>query len=122
MTLPTPPLGSGDRLAAAIGDLAKTIDDRASAPNSRSYTSQLLGLGPSACAKKLGEEAVETALAIAGQDAGSVAAEAADLLYHLLVGLRSRGASLDAVADILISRSSRSGLEEKAARTLTSPT
>lgn len=116
MTIPTAPLGAGDRLAAAIGALAQTIDDRASAPNARSYTSQLLGLGPSECAKKLGEEGVETALAIACQDTGTVAAEAADLIYHLLVGLRSRGTSLDDVAIILTGRSSRSGLEEKASR------
>lgn len=122
MTIPASPLGSVERLASALVALANTIDNRAVVPDVGSYTSQLLCSGPSACAKKIGEEAVETAIAIAAQDAQSVAAEASDLLYHLLVGLRSRGTSLDEVADILIRRSSKSGLEEKAARSVNART
>ncbi|RYZ14421.1 MAG: phosphoribosyl-ATP diphosphatase [Alphaproteobacteria bacterium] len=67
-------------------------------------------------AKKLGEEGVEAALAIASQDDKAVAAEAADLVYHLLVALRSRGVPLDTVAKALEARQGKSGIDEKASR------
>ena len=56
------------------------------------------------------------ALAIASQDDKAVAGEAADLVYHLLVALRSRGVPLDAVAKALEARQGKSGLAEKASR------
>ena len=67
-------------------------------------------------AKKLGEEGVEAALAVMAQGDQEVAGEAADLVYHLLVALRSRGVSLDAVATELKKRQGKSGIEEKASR------
>lgn len=110
-------LGPMDPLAAALSHLAATIDARASADPAASYTAKLLSEGPGKCAKKLGEEGVETALAVASEGADAVASEAADLLYHLLVALRSREVSLAAVGDALIERQGLSGLEEKARRT-----
>ncbi len=110
------PLGTGATLMGALTRLSATIDARAHADPEISYTARLLARGPLASAKKLGEEGVECALAIAAQDKPDVAAEAADMLYHLLVALRTRGVSLDDVGRALVEREGRSGLEEKARR------
>lgn len=96
--------------------LAATIRQRRSETAEKSYTSQLLAAGPKRCAKKLGEEAVETALAVAGEDDAAVKAEAADLLYHLLVALESRNVAIDDVLAVLEGRMGTSGHVEKAAR------
>jgi phosphoribosyl-ATP pyrophosphohydrolase len=111
------PLGSADTLAAVLGRLAATIDARAGGDPALSWTAKLLFGGPSLCARKLGEEGVEAALAVASESDDKVAAEAADVLYHLLVAMRSRGVTLDQVADILSAREGQSGIEEKAGRT-----
>lgn len=110
-------LGNSANLADALKHLADTIDARAAeGDGAKSYTAQLLAAGPGKCAKKFGEEAVEFVLAVSSQDEKQVAAEAGDALYHMLVALRSRGVSLDAVAAALASRQGQSGLEEKASR------
>ena len=96
--------------------LAEEIAARKTAPPDQSYTAKLLAKGISACAKKLGEEAVETALAAVTQDKAQVTAESADLLYHLLVLLEATGVSLGAVMAELDRRRGVSGLAEKAAR------
>ena len=67
-------------------------------------------------AQKLGEEAIETALAAALKDTDGVASESADLIYHWLVLLQAAGVSLDAVAAKLEAREGQSGLAEKASR------
>ena len=69
-----------------------------------SYTTKLFESGTRRIAQKVGEEGVETALAAVAQDDTAVLGEAADLLYHLLVLLRARGLSLDAVIDVLAGR------------------
>ena len=74
--------------------LAATISARRSAAADSSYTRQLLDAGPAKCAKKLGEEAIETVIAAIHEDDKHLAGEAADLLYHLLVVLHARGISL----------------------------
>lgn len=96
--------------------LAETIRARRAVAADVSYTRQLLDGGPERCAKKLGEEAVETVIAGACQSDDALRAEAADLLYHLLVLLEARGVALDDVLAVLDSRSGQSGLAEKAAR------
>lgn len=96
--------------------LAQLIKSRRGDTADKSYTRQLLDGGPEKCAKKLGEEAVETVIAGVGQDAKALTAEAADLLYHLLVLLEVRDVSLEAVLDVLDGRMGTSGLTEKAAR------
>jgi phosphoribosyl-ATP pyrophosphohydrolase len=97
-------------------DLEKRVKERATASAEVSYTRKLLDKGVAHCAKKLGEEAVETALAAVGEDRDHLIAEAADLLYHLLVVLESRGIALADVEAALARRTGQSGLEEKAAR------
>ena len=92
------------------------MKERAAASAETSYTRKLLDKGVAHCAKKLGEEAVETALAAVGEDRERVIAEAADLLYHLLVVLEARGVDLAEVEAALGARTSQSGLDEKAAR------
>jgi phosphoribosyl-ATP pyrophosphohydrolase len=99
-----------------IHDLAATIDARASSGGEASYTRKLLDKGSEHCAKKMGEEAVETVIAAIGDDRNHLIAESADLLFHLLVLLKSRGITLDEVEAALEQRTGRSGLEEKAAR------
>jgi phosphoribosyl-ATP pyrophosphohydrolase len=99
-----------------IHDLAETIDARAAAGGEASYTRKLLDKGPEHCAKKLGEEAVETVIAAVENDREHLIAESADLLYHLLVVLKSRAVKLEDVEAALAQRTSMSGLEEKASR------
>ena len=89
---------------------------RAKASADVSYTRKLLDRGIAHCAKKLGEEAVEAAIAAVGEDRDRVIAEAADLLYHLLVVLHARGITLADVEAELATRTRQSGLDEKAAR------
>ena len=99
-----------------IHDLAAIIDARAASGGETSYTRKLLDKGPEHCAKKLGEEAVETVIAAIGNDREHLIAESADLLFHLLVLLKSRGVKLEEVEASLAERTSMSGLEEKASR------
>lgn len=96
--------------------LAATISTRRQADGDRSYTRQLLDGGPARCAKKLGEEAIETVIAAVHQDDTALKAEAADLLYHLLVVLEARGVPLADVLAVLDARTATSGLDEKASR------
>jgi phosphoribosyl-ATP pyrophosphohydrolase len=102
--------------AFTLDDLAARIRARAAASPEVSYTRKLLDRGVGHCAKKLGEEAVELAIAAVAEDRERVIAEAADLLYHFLVVLQSRGIALSEVEVALEARTSISGLDEKASR------
>lgn len=99
-----------------LSRLAATITARRTEAADKSYTRQLLDAGPERCAKKLGEEAVETVIAGVSQSDDALRAEAADLLYHLLVLLEARGVRLEDVLAVLDNRTRQSGLAEKAAR------
>lgn len=99
-----------------LHDLEKRVSDRAQASADVSYTRKLLDRGVAQCAKKLGEEAVEAAIAAIAEDRQRMVAEAADVLYHLLVVLHARGITLDEVEAELGARTRQSGLDEKAAR------
>lgn len=103
------------RLSEVIDRLAATIEARKGADAQASYTAQLLA-DPARAAKKLGEEAVETVIALAQGDKPAIAAESADLIYHWLVALAATGVSLDEIAARLEAREGTSGLAEKAAR------
>jgi phosphoribosyl-ATP pyrophosphohydrolase len=92
------------------------VHQRAAASPEQSYTRKLIDRGVAHCAKKLGEEAVETALAAVSEDREHLIAEAADLLYHLLVVLEARGVKLAEVETALEARTTQSGLDEKASR------
>ena len=100
-----------------LADLATIVAARArDGDPASSYTAQLLGDGVARCAKKFGEEAVEAALAAVGGDKAALTAEAADVLYHLLVMLQAGGVELSAVMAELEKRTAQGGLAEKAAR------
>ena len=99
-----------------LADLAKRVHERAQASAAESYTRALIDKGVAHCAKKLGEEAVETAMAAVQEDRGRLIAEAADLLYHLMVLLEARGVTLAEVEAELEKRTAQSGHAEKASR------
>jgi imidazole glycerol-phosphate synthase subunit HisF len=111
-----PELVENPGLAGAIDTLLADIDRRAAAEPGESYTASLLSRGVETCAKKLGEEAVETALALVLGNREAAAEEAADLLYHLFVALRAAGVAPEAVAARLAARRGVSGHAEKASR------
>ncbi len=100
----------------SLHDLEKRVAERAGASAESSYTRKLLDRGVAHCARKFGEEAVETVLAAVSEDRGRLIGETADLLDHLLVMLRARGVTLAEVEHALAERTARSGLEEKASR------
>ncbi len=102
--------------AFTLQELAERVKERAAASPVVSYTRKLLDKGVAHCAKKLGEEAVETALAAVVEDRDRLIAETADLLYCLLVVLHARGITLADVEAALAERTKQSGLEEKASR------
>src|SRR3954463_16121465 len=102
--------------AFTLNDLEARVHERAAASAEASYTRKLLDKGVAHCAKKLGEEAVEVALAAVTEDRERLIAEAADLFYHLFVVLEARGVTLAEVEAALAARTAQSGLDEKAAR------
>jgi phosphoribosyl-ATP pyrophosphohydrolase len=99
-----------------LADLAIRVHERAKASAADSYTRALIDKGVAHCAKKLGEEAVETAMAAVQEDDGRLIAEAGDLLYHLLVLLEARGITLAQVEAELEKRTAQTGHQEKASR------
>jgi phosphoribosyl-ATP pyrophosphohydrolase len=99
-----------------LADLEKRVQERAKASASESYTRALLDKGVAQCAKKLGEEAVETVMAALQEDKSRLVAEAGDLLYHLLVVMKARGVTLAEVEAELEKRTAQSGHAEKASR------
>ena len=100
-----------------IDRLFATIEARRNADPNVSYTAKLIAAGREKCAKKLGEEAIETCMAAVGKDSASLTAESADLIYHLLVLWAACGLKPDDIYAALAAREGRSGLEEKASRT-----
>ena len=100
----------------SLDELAETIAQRAGASAQASYTRSLLDKGAAHCARKFGEEAIELTIAAAAEDENAVRAEAADVLYHLLVLLRARGVPLASVMSELEGRTRQSGHKEKASR------
>lgn len=102
--------------AFSLADLDRIVRERAAASPEESYTAKLVAGGPARPAKKLGEEAVEAAIAAVQGDREGLTAEAADVLYHLLVVLRAAEVPLEAVMAELERRTAQSGIAEKAAR------
>ena len=99
-----------------LSDLDAIIATRADSDDEMSYTRKLIGKGVAKCAQKLGEEAVEAAIAAVQEDRDELTAEAADVLYHLLVVLRVADVDLQDVMAELARRTGQTGLEEKASR------
>lgn len=96
--------------------LLETIAARAGDSPKESYTAKLLKKGVPHIAKKLGEEAVECALAAVQDDRDETVYEAADMLYHLLVLLHAKGIALEEILLELERRTGISGIEEKQSR------
>lgn len=97
----------GDEDAPGLGRIARleqTIAERAAADPTTSWTARLIAEGPKRVAQKVGEEGVETALAGAAGPDEELTSEAADLIYHLLVLLRSRNLLFQDVLDVLAAR------------------
>lgn len=99
-----------------LEDLEKIIATRASASPDDSWTAKLLAMGPEKAAEKFGEEAIEALIEAVKGDRKRLVCEAADVLFHLLIMLKSRDVVLADVLDELASRQGKSGLEEKAGR------
>jgi len=101
---------------AVIERLFKTIEARRDGDPEASYTASLLRQGRAHCARKFGEEAIETVIEGAAGDKKSLTAESADALYHLLVLLAVNGVTPGDIAAELARREGRSGHDEKASR------
>ena len=99
-----------------IAALAETITSRKGAEPGTSWTAKLLAKGPEKCAEKFGEEAIEAIIEAVKGDHDRLVSEAADVVYHFLVMLTSRGVTLAEVEAELDRRAGRSGIAEKAAR------
>ncbi len=97
------PLTSAERLAF-LADLEGIIERRVADRPEGSYTARLFSQGPKRIAQKVGEEGLEVALASVGETDDKVVSESADLLFHLLVLLKSRGLPLTKVVAELASR------------------
>ncbi len=100
----------------ALETLAEIVARRAGADAESSYTRTLIDKGVARCAKKFGEEATELVIASVAEDDAALTAEAADVLFHLLVVLQARSVSLKAVMSELERRTAQSGHAEKASR------
>ncbi len=100
----------------ALARLAATIAARKGADPESSWTAKLLNKGPEKCAEKFGEEAVEAIIEAVRGDRARLTAEAADVLYHLLVMLAARDVTLEDVMAELDRREGVSGIAEKASR------
>ena len=101
---------------SALDRLAATIAARKGADPESSWTAKLLAKGPEKCAEKFGEEAIEAIIEAVKGDRERLTAEAADVLYHLLVMLAARDVTLSEVLAELERREGLSGIAEKAAR------
>ena len=103
-------------MANVLTRLAKTIESRKGEDEKKSYAAKLFKRGPEKCAEKFGEEAVEAIIAAVKDDKQNLKEEAADVLFHLLVMLNSRGVSYDDVLGELERREGVSGIVEKQSR------
>ncbi|HTJ85096.1 MAG TPA: bifunctional phosphoribosyl-AMP cyclohydrolase/phosphoribosyl-ATP diphosphatase HisIE [Polyangiaceae bacterium] len=107
----------GMRATPLFVRLEEALEARKQRTGEKSYTRSLLDAGPEKIGAKIREEADELARAIASESTERVASEAADVLYHAMVGLLSRGVALRDVEVELARRFGVSGHDEKAART-----
>lgn len=92
------------------------LERRSRSTAQRSYTRSLLDGGVPKISAKISEEAAELNAALAGESDDRVASEAADVIYHLMVGLRARDIALRRVIEVLAKRAGQSGHAEKASR------
>lgn len=102
--------------ASALARLDQVLMARREATAAKSYTRSLYDGGPAKIGAKLREEAGELAVALAEETDERVVSEAADLLFHTMVAIRSRGLGIEAVLAELERRSGTSGHTEKSSR------
>ncbi len=105
-----------ERLGEVLTRLAEVIESRRGADPSTSYVASLLAGEETRMLKKIGEETVELVLAIRDGNRSDMVHEAADLWFHTLVALASRGVDAAQIIEELERRFARSGIEEKASR------
>ena len=96
-----------------LEDLVKIINSRAEADPSESWTAELLAQGPEKCAEKFGEEAIEAIIEAVKGDDKALISEAADVIFHYLVMLKSIDINFHDVMNELKNRTNKSGLREK---------
>jgi phosphoribosyl-ATP pyrophosphohydrolase/phosphoribosyl-AMP cyclohydrolase len=119
---PAPQPSSGSEPSVAdladpfLLSLEAELEKRSRSTAQRSYTRSLLDGGVPKISAKISEEAAEFNRALAAETDDRVASEAADVIYHLMVGLRARGVALRRVIEVLAKRAGQSGLAEKASR------
>ncbi len=94
----------GNREGNFLAELEQVIAQRIASPSESSYTSSLLKKGINKVAQKVGEEAVEVVIEAIADDRERLMQESADLLYHLIVLLRSKGLALADVEGVLRER------------------
>ncbi|BBU55519.1 phosphoribosyl-ATP pyrophosphatase [Mameliella alba] len=99
-----------------LDDLEQIIATRAAASPDDSWTAKLLAKGPEKVAEKFGEEAIEAIIEAVKDDRAKLVSETADVLFHLLVMLKSRDVALSEVMAELARRQGQSGIAEKAGR------
>ncbi len=99
-----------------LTELERIISKRANAGAEQSYTASLLEKGTNKCAEKFGEEAIEAIIAAVTNNRDELTRETADVLFHLLVLLKSADIPVSDVMSELQRRTARSGHEEKASR------
>ncbi len=99
-----------------LEELERIVAARANASTDESWTAKLLAKGPEKCAEKFGEESIEAIIEAIKGDRNRLTSEAADVLFHLLVMLKSRDVALADVMAELARRQGQSGLQEKANR------
>ena len=109
-------MGDLDRHSEVLQRLYDVIEVRKNRRPEASYTAELLSIGVEKVAQKLGEEAVETVIAVTQGKTNAVIHESADLLYHLLVAWAVTGVRPEAVWAELAKREGKSGITEKALR------
>lgn len=111
------PAGDSEVAAPVLTKLWRTLESRRDeSTEDKSYTRSLLNAGPAKIADKVREEANELAHALTEESTARVNAEAADLMYHLMVGLLVRGLDWNEVEAELARRFGMSGHDEKASR------
>lgn len=108
--------GVADLADPFLLSLEAELEKRSRSTAQRSYTRSLLDGGAPKISAKISEEAAEFNAALAGETDDRVASEAADVIYHLMVGLRSRSVALRRVIEVLANRAGQSGHAEKASR------
>lgn len=103
-------------MANVLTRLARKIEKRKGGDEKNSYAAKLFARGPEKCAEKFGEEAIEAIIEAALGNRKKLTAEAADVLFHLLVMLSSRGVKWEDVLEELERREGVSGIVEKQSR------